>query len=162
MMLTNEILKPDNATLVVRRLLNAAPELAFEAWTSAAHVQQWMRPQPGMTVPHAIMDVRVGGKYRIQMKDADGEFFTAAGEFQEVQPPTRLVYTWDFEKDGSGEEFGELEGKTSLVTVEFRAQGDKTEFVLTHTRFLTVESRDSHAGGWDKITENLAQFVERK
>jgi uncharacterized protein YndB with AHSA1/START domain len=159
---TNEVQKPDDATLIVTRLLNATPERAFQAWTSAEHIQQWMRPEPGMVIPLASMDLRVGGKYRIQMKMPDGEFFTAVGMFQEVKPPERLVYTWDWEKDGSGAEFGEVEGKPSLITVEFLRRGERTEFVLTHSRFVTVESRDSHARGWDRIVESLAKFVEKE
>jgi len=160
--INNEVQKPDDATLILKRVLNAPPELAFKAWTSAEHIQQWMRPEPGMEVPLASMDLRVGGKYRIQMKKTDGEFFTAVGEFREVKAPERLVYTWDWEKDGSGAEFGEVEGKTSLITVEFLKRGKQTEFVMTHTRFASVESRDSHAQGWDKIVESFAGFVEKK
>ena len=158
----NEVQKPDDATLIVRRMLKASPELAFKAWTTGEHIQQWMRPQPGMVVPQARMDLRVGGKFRIQMKHADGEFFTAAGEFREVKPPERLVYTWDWEKDGSGTEFGELEGNTSLITVEFLKRGNQTEFVLTHSRFATVESRDNHAQGWSQCAECFANFVEKE
>ena len=158
--INNEVQKPDDATLIVKRVLNAPPERAFKMWTSAEHIQQWMRPEPGMVVPLASMDLRVGGKFRIQMKMPDGEFFTAVGVFKEVKAPERLVYTWDWEKDGSGAEFGEVEGKPSLVTVEFLKRGERTEFVLTHSRLATVESRDSHAQGWDKILESLAKFVE--
>jgi uncharacterized protein YndB with AHSA1/START domain len=157
----NEVQKPDDATLILKRVLNATPERAFQAWTSPEHIQQWMRPEPGMVVPLASMDLRVGGKYRIQMKMPDGEFFTAVGVFKEVKPPERLVYTWDWEKDGSGAEFGEVEGKPSLITVEFLKRGEQTEFVLTHSRFATVESRDSHARGWGKIVESFANFAEK-
>jgi uncharacterized protein YndB with AHSA1/START domain len=162
-MITNdEVQKPDDATLILRRMLNAPRERAFTVWTSAEHIQQWMRPEPGMLVPMAIMDLRVGGRYRIQMKMPDGEFFTAVGEFQEVTAPERLVYTWDWEKDGSGAEFGEVEGKPSLVTVEFISRGERTEMVLTHSRFATVESRDNHAGGWGKLADSFARFVEKE
>ena len=162
MIINNEVQKPDDATLVVRRLLKAPQELVFKAWTTAEHIKQWMCPEPGMVCPFAVMDLRVGGKFRIQMKKPDGEFFTAAGEFREVKAPEKLVYTWDWEKDGSGEEFGELDGKTTLITVEFLKRGAQTEFVLMHTRFATVESRDNHANGWSKITESLAKFVEKE
>jgi uncharacterized protein YndB with AHSA1/START domain len=158
--INNEVQTPDDATLILRRMLNAPPELVFRAWTSAEHIKQWMCPEPGMSVPFATMDLRVGGKYRIQMKKT-GEFFTAVGEFREVKPPERLVYTWDFEKDGAGEDFGEVEGKPSLITVEFFKRGKQTEFVLTHTRFATVQSRDNHAEGWGKIAESFAKFVEK-
>ena len=42
-----------------------------------------------------------------------------------MKPPERLVYTWDWEKDGSGTEFGEVEGKTSLITVEFLSEASR-------------------------------------
>jgi uncharacterized protein YndB with AHSA1/START domain len=157
-----EAQKPDDATLIIKRMLNATPERAFQAWTSPEHIQNWMRPEPGMTVPLARMDLRVGGKFRIQMKTPDGEYFTAVGEFQEVTAPTRLIYTWDWEKDGSGAEFGEAEGHTSLVTVEFIKRGAQTELVLTHSRFATVESRDRHAQGWGKIAASFASFLENE
>jgi uncharacterized protein YndB with AHSA1/START domain len=162
MMMNNEVQKPDDTTLVLKRMLKAPQELVFRAWTSAEHIQQWMRPEPGMVVPLVSVDLRVGGKYRIQTKTPEGEFFTAVGEFQEVKVPERLVYTWDWEKDGSGSEFGEVEGKTSLIKVEFLSRGEMTEFVLTHSRFATVEGRDNHAKGWSKIAESFAKFVEKE
>jgi hypothetical protein len=71
-------------------------------------------------------------------------------------------WSWDWEKDGSGAEFGEAEGKQSLITVEFLKRGERTEMVLTHSRFATVESRDNHARGWDKLLESFATFVEKE
>jgi uncharacterized protein YndB with AHSA1/START domain len=161
MIMNNEVQKPDDATLILTRMLNVPQERAFEVWTSAEHIQQWMRPEPGMVVPMASMDLRVGGRFRIQMKMPDGEFFTAAGVFKEVKAPERLVYTWDWEKDGGGMEFGEVEGKPTLITVDFLKRGERTEMVLTHSRFATVESRDSHAQGWGKITDSFAAFAEK-
>jgi uncharacterized protein YndB with AHSA1/START domain len=162
MTINNEVQKPDDATLILRRMLNAPQELAFKAWTSAEHIQQWMRPEPGMVVPLASMDLRVGGKFRIQMKNAGRGIFHGGGGVPEVKAPERLVYTWDWEKDGSGAEFGEVEGKPSLITVEFLKRGEQTELVLTHSRFATVESRDNHAQGWGKIAESFASFVEKE
>lgn len=162
MMIANTVEKPDDATLVVRRVLKAKPELVFETWTSGEHIRQWMRPEPGMQVPFATMDVRVGGKFRIQMQMPDGEYFTAVGEFQEVEVPRRLVYTWDWEKDGSGTEYGEVEGKPTLITVDFLERGEQTELILTHSRFDTVTRRDSHAGGWDRIVQSFAEALGKE
>ena len=162
MIMNTEVQKPDDATLVLTRLLKAPQERVFRAWTTPEHIQQWMRPEQGMTVPFAIMDLRVGGKFRIQMKKPDGEFFTAVGVFKEVKAPERLVYTWDWEKDGAGEEFGEVEGNPSLITVEFLKRGDQTEMVFTHSRFDTVERRDRHIEGWSKIAEKFSAFLENE
>ncbi|WP_265595696.1 SRPBCC domain-containing protein [Verrucomicrobium sp. BvORR106] len=162
MMQTNELQKPDNATLILRRVLNAPQELAFKVWTSPEHIQFWMKPEPGMTTRSAKLDLRVGGRFRIQMQDEDGEYFTAAGVFQEVTPPGKLVYTWDWEKDGSGDEFGELEGNTTEITVEFIPRGAQTEMFFTHTRFATTESRDNHARGWGRIIDTLADYLEKQ
>jgi uncharacterized protein YndB with AHSA1/START domain len=161
-MTSNEVQKPDDATLIIKRLLHAPPELAFRAWTAPEHIKQWMRPEPGMVVPLVSMDLRVGGKFRIQMRMPDGEYFTAVGVFQEVKAPERLVYSWDWEKDGSGTEFGEVEGQPSQITVEFLKRGERTELVMTHSRFAKVESRDNHARGWGNALENFATFVEKK
>ena len=70
--INNEVQKPDDATLILKRMLNATPERAFRAWTTAEHIQQWMQPEPGMVVPLASMDLRVGGKYLIQIMMPDG------------------------------------------------------------------------------------------
>lgn len=160
--MNHEVQTPDDATLVIRRLLNAPQHLVFKAWTTSEHIRQWMTPEPGMVVPFASMDVRVDGRFRIQMKKPDGEFFTAAGVFKEVKVPERLVYTWDWEKDGSGEDFGEVEGKPTLVTVEFLKRGEGTELVLTHSRFATPQSRDNHINGWGRIMDSFAKAVEQQ
>jgi Activator of Hsp90 ATPase homolog 1-like protein len=70
--------------------------------------------------------------------------------------------TWDWEKDGGGAEFGELEGKESQVTAEFRSSGKQTQLVLTHEKFGSIESRDHHQEGSQSWIHRLAKFVEAK
>jgi uncharacterized protein YndB with AHSA1/START domain len=113
----------------------------------------------GVTIESVKVDLRVGGKFRIQQKMEDGEFYTAVGTYLEVKPLERLVYTWDWEKDGAGEEFGELEGNDTQVTVEFRVGGPGTQLVLTHEKFTSSQRRDRHEGGWTDWTGRLAKFL---
>ena len=70
------------------------------------------------------------------------------GTYLEVKPPERVVYTWDWEKDGGEPDFGELEGAETQMTVEFRELGKKTQLVLTHEKFTSTERRDRHIVGW--------------
>jgi uncharacterized protein YndB with AHSA1/START domain len=130
-------------------------------------MKEWIRlgEDNDMNVQSVKVDLRVGGKFRIQLKDDEGEYFTAAGTYLEVKPPERLVYTWDWEKDGGSADFDELEGKETLLTVEFRAIGTRTQFTMTHEKFTEVERRDRHIQGWGMWMDRLATFVttqERK
>ena len=151
---------PDHK-LVVSREFDAPHELVWKAWTEPEQIKAWLKLGEGMTIESVKVDLRVGGKFRIQTK-MDGEFFTAAGTYLEVKPFERLVYTWDWEKDGAGTEFGELEGGETQVTVEFRANGKRTQLVLTHEKFASAESRDRHEGGWKDWISRLAKFIEAK
>jgi uncharacterized protein YndB with AHSA1/START domain len=151
-----------NFKLVVSREFAAPQELVWKAWTEPSQIKQWLGLGEGLTIESVKMDLRVGGKYRIQTKMADGEYFTAAGTYLEVKTFERLVYTWDWEKDGGGTEFGELEGHQTQVTVEFQATAKGTQLVLTHERFASAESRDRHQGGWQDWMSRLAKFIEAK
>jgi uncharacterized protein YndB with AHSA1/START domain len=131
-------------------------------WTEPAQIKEWLELGEGVTIESVNVDLRVSGQFRLQTQMADGEFFTAAGTYLEVKTPERLVYTWDWEKDGGGTEFGELEGDETQVTVEFRASGKRTQLVLTHEKFASVEKRDRHEKGWQSWIGRLAKFVEAK
>jgi uncharacterized protein YndB with AHSA1/START domain len=148
--------------LVISRDFNAPRDRVWKAWTEPAQIKQWLGAGEGMKIESMKMDLRVGGKFRIQQKMADGEFYTAVGTYLEVKVPERLVYTWDWEKDGGGTEFGELEGSETQVTVEFQARGKQTHLVLTHEKFASAESRDRHEEGWQSWLGKLAKFVEGK
>jgi len=151
----------NNLKLELSRVFNAPRELVFQAWTDADQFKQWFGAAAcgGSALQSVKMDARVGGKYRLQTRRADGEFYTTVGTYRAVQPPERLVFTWAFEKDGSGEEFGEVEPCEMLVTVEFRARGKQTELILTHENFASVESRDRHEQGWTRCLNELGKVV---
>jgi len=147
--------------LELSRTFNAPRELVFQAWTEADQFKQWFGAAAcgGATLQTVKLDVRVGGKYRIQVRQADGEYYTTVGVYREVQPPERLVFTWQFEKDGAGEEFGEVEPPEMLVTLEFKARGHQTELILTHEKFASPESRDRHLQGWTRCLDSLGKFT---
>jgi uncharacterized protein YndB with AHSA1/START domain len=134
-------------SLRISRLIQAAPETVFGAWTQPAQLKQWSAPE-GITLEAAEVDLKIGGRYRLAMRTAEGEAHTAVGTYREIVRPTRLVYTWSWEgNDPAGDE--------TLVTVEFNAVGGATEVVLTHERFTTAESRDDHLQGWNSCLDRL-------
>jgi len=114
--------KGNEATLEIRRTFKAPRAKVFAAWTEREKLERWMcRDVPTHDPKYLELDVRPGGSYRLSMADPDaGAVYTVGGEFIEVDPPRRLVYTWTSETPGSPT--GDL---TTLVTVEFQARGDQ-------------------------------------
>jgi uncharacterized protein YndB with AHSA1/START domain len=160
-MSTSKTMEQNNIKLELSRVFDAPREMVFKAWTDAGQFKHWFGAAAcdGALVQSVKVDARVGAKYRIQMRRADGEFYTTVGVYREVKPPERLVFTWQFEKDGSGDEFGEVEPPEMLVTLEFKALGKQTKLILTHERFASVESCDRHEQGWTRCLDSLGKFI---
>jgi uncharacterized protein YndB with AHSA1/START domain len=123
----------------------------YAAWTEPEHLKQWWGPE-GFVSPSAEIDLRVGGRYRAGMRAPDGTEMAVVGEYTEITPPERIVFTWAWDPPMGGPE-------ETLVTVEFRDLGDMTELALTHERFLSVESRDQHQHGWESTFVCLEQAL---
>ena len=160
---TTATVKENSIQLQLTRIFDAPREMVFKAWTEAKQFQQWFGAAAcdGSSLQSVKLDARTGGRYRLKVRRADGEFWTTVGTYREVKPPERLVFTWQFEKDGSGEDYGEVEPPEMLVTVEFKARGKQTELTLTHERFASVESRDRHQDGWTRCLNELGKFVAK-
>jgi uncharacterized protein YndB with AHSA1/START domain len=156
-------MEKENIKLQLTRVFDAPRELVFRAWTDEKQFAQWFGAAAcgGATLRKVKADARVGGKYRLQVQKPDGEFFTSVGVYREVKSPERLVFTWQFEKDGSGDDYEEVEPPEMLVTVEFKARGQQTELTLTHEKFASVESRDRHNDGWNRCVDSLGKFVAK-
>jgi uncharacterized protein YndB with AHSA1/START domain len=138
--------------LVLTRTLPAPPERVFKAWTDPEALTRWWVPVEGMSCPEAEVDLRVGGRHRITMRNTQGELLSVGGVYREVTPPTRLVYTWSW--TGTSDD-----GIETVVTVEFRPAGERTELVLTHEGFPDQVRCDRHEGGWTGCLGHLPAAV---
>ena len=146
-------------TVQISRTFKAKREKVFKAWTTAEALKQWFGPTDGFTVPSAEVDLRVGGKYRIQMKAPDGEVHTVGGTYREVSVPEKLVFTWAWEEGGGCGDSGNEPPVETLVTVVFREKGSSTEITLTHELFPNRESRDKHDEGWSGCLNRLTKVL---
>jgi uncharacterized protein YndB with AHSA1/START domain len=142
-----------DTALEIRRTFDAPREKVFAAWTEPEKLAQWLCR---VTARHSTkvleMDVRVGGRYRLEVTNPDGTQVLLSGTYHEIRRPERLAFTWQWEGDP---DFGE-----TLVTVEFHARGTSTELVLTHERFLNSERRDRHAAGWNGCFSTLSELLQ--
>src|SRR5260370_12396643 len=76
--------------LRLSRVFHARRETVFRAWGSADHVKRWFSPET-FTVPHAKVQMSVGGPFEVCMRSPAGEEHWTRGRFVEVTPHTRLV-----------------------------------------------------------------------
>src|SRR2546423_10854397 len=137
--------------LEVRRTFNAPRQRVFDAWTQPALMKQWKAPGD-MSVAVAEVDLRVGGAYRVDMREPKGNVQRVVGVYREVDPPRRLVYTWTWETNSDATD--------SIVTVEFHERGNATEIVLRHEGLANTQSRAGHERGWvlcfDKLDDTVS------
>lgn len=142
-------------SLEIRRTFAAPRERVFQAWVEPEALRQWFHPSDQVATPVVEIDLRVGGRYYLEMHGAEGAIHRLGGTYREIIPPEKLVFTWQW----LGED-GEAPEAESLVTVVFRPVGDgKTEIVLTHTALSSAEARDNHAQGWEGTLDELGTFL---
>jgi uncharacterized protein YndB with AHSA1/START domain len=145
----------ESLVLRLERVLDAPPERVYAAWTDPAVLRRWWAAQPDWTAADASTDVRVGGRYRLSMRDSDGGIRSVAGEYIEVEPPLRLKYSWAWDPH----EGSEAPSSVTVVTVEFIAEGSGTRVVLEQRGFVSEPDRDSHDEGWRGCLDNLERRV---
>jgi uncharacterized protein YndB with AHSA1/START domain len=143
--------RPDT-TLRLERTIAAPREKVFAAWTQAEAVARWFAPGAAYKCAVPALEARPGGVYRIEMAHSGGNVHFVGGVYREVVAPSRLVFTWGWEKNPE-------RGQT-LVTVELFEQGAGTRLVLTHELFPSIEVRDSHKAGWNGGLDQIVKMFE--
>jgi uncharacterized protein YndB with AHSA1/START domain len=147
--------RQDPTAIRIERTYAAPAKVVFEAWTSAEMLRRWYPPGADWDTPVAEVDLRVGGRLRIVMRSPSGEEFGGGGEYREITEPSRLVFTWVWDRP-------DVAVGAQLVEVDFTEHPDGTTTVVMTNRGLADEqSRESHRDGWEGSFDNLARLVSR-
>ncbi len=153
--------------VVIERTFDAPIDLIWSMWTESEHFAHWYGPM-GARIPSASMDVRVGGRRKIamEMETPRGPMqMHFIGEYREVDPKTRLVYTEAMaDADGNAmtpEQMGMPAGahmETSVV-VELVDLGGRTKMTMTHVG-IPADSPGGQAWGMaiDKLAARVAEL----
>jgi uncharacterized protein YndB with AHSA1/START domain len=123
---------PSDREIVMTRVFDARPELVWRAMTDPGAIPRWWGPRAYMTVVDR-MDVRPGGAWRFVQRAADGAEHAFKGEYREVVPPSRLVYTFEFEG---------MPGHVALETVTLVEHEPGRTLMTDALLFDTREERD--------------------
>lgn len=137
------------AAIELTRTFRAPREKVFEAWTRPELMQRWLCRTAGEALVRVTeQELRAGGAYRIEIDGGEGKHYSLAGEYREVRPPERLVFTWQW--------VHEPDDAVSVVTVELREVSGQTELTLRHEG-LAEKWREGHCSGWQACFDRLAQ-----
>ena len=140
-------------TLRIERLIDAPIETVFRAWTTRDALEAWYRDRPEDVVRVVELDVRDGGRYRIEFGPEGQAPYVETGTYVEVDPPRRLVMTETLDgPDGT-------QWSDTTVTVALEAQDGKTHVLLVHENFPSTERRNDAAGGWPGFLDRIEQLV---
>jgi uncharacterized protein YndB with AHSA1/START domain len=145
----------NDTTVEITREISAPRDRVYAAWTDLKLARQWWGPK-GIKTRALLIEPRAGGRFQWDLTTPEGEEFTAEGEFREVLPPEKLVFTWRGTQDET-EENGD-----SLVSLAFReVDAGTTELHLTHEGLPSEESRDNHTEGWNSALDKLERMFAK-
>lgn len=145
---------PPGLSLEMTRVLPAAPSLVFEFLSDASRLARWWGPR-GFRVASLEFDPRAGESYRIEMQPPEGEAFVLAGTFREVDPPSRLAYTFRWEDP-------DPDDVENVVDLSFRALGESTEVGFTQGPFKTDARLELHRDGWTDSFDKLEALLSQR
>jgi uncharacterized protein YndB with AHSA1/START domain len=123
----------------------ARPETVFPFFTDPDKMTQWKGRD-------AELDPRPGGVYRVEINDQA----IVRGEYVEVDPPYRVVFTWGWEGQDSGAGEHAVPPGSSRVEITLEQDGEGTLVRLRHLD-LPEQSREIHGQGWDHYLGRLAK-----
>jgi len=104
-------------TMKIERTFQAPAEAVFNAWTSVEVMRRWFHGEHGWQTPHAEVDLRLGGKVRVVMRDPVKETdYGGGGHYTEIDPPRRLAFTWTWDDEADRE---------TLIELDFEESGDQ-------------------------------------
>jgi uncharacterized protein YndB with AHSA1/START domain len=144
----------EKTSLQIKRFINAPRSRVYAAWTDPAQLKEWWGPESVRT-RNFVAEVRIGGKYRWDLINQEGEEMSVFGEYRELVPENKIVFTWKWDDDEV------WENRESIVTVELSDRDSGTEVKLTHEKLPSEESRDRHNEGWNSVLDRLGKFVTK-
>lgn len=128
---TKIIAEPGKQEVIVEHTFDAPRDRVFKAYTDPELIPEWWGPEELSTTVDK-KDFRPGGTWRFVQRDKDGNEYGFHGYYHEVDPPERLVYTFEYEG---------MPGHILLETVTLEEIDGKTR-VTDKSVFQTVEDRD--------------------
>ena len=127
----------------------------YDAWINPEKLKQWWHPA-GNKLVNVENNVREGGAIKYEFEGDDNEkTIIITGQYKEVKPAQRLVYSWDWQIAGSEH----LSNNHFELTIEFSSEGSGSKIVVSQSDEDEKESVHPRAKGWEDELEHLNRFL---
>jgi uncharacterized protein YndB with AHSA1/START domain len=156
---------PDQNTINAEIFIAAPPERVFQAITDPSQMQRWWGQEGVYRITDWTADLRRGGKWSSVGAGADGKPFRVEGEYLEVDPPRRLVYTWNASWTGTLQTVVHWDlvpqSVHNLHPAGPKKAGTGTLVKMRHEGFAVApQAAGNHAEGWKRILGWMQAFIE--
>jgi uncharacterized protein YndB with AHSA1/START domain len=146
---------PTDREIRIEREFDAPRDLVFATMLDPELVSQWWGPR-STTTKVDYMEPKTGGRWRFEVVDSDGNETAFRGAYREVNPPERIVQSWEWEG---------MPGHVAIETMELEDLGDRTRIVVT-SLWHTTEERDGMLasgmeGGLNESYQRMDELLER-
>lgn len=147
-------MESNNVNLNAGKDFSASPDVLYKAWTDPEQLKQWWKPM-GSQLTEVVNELREGGKieYKFQTEGKDNLVIT--GEYLEVQPNEKLVYTWNWQVLEDT-----VNDSNYNLTVEFKAAETGSSIDISQEKNDKQEAIQPHQHGWEEALNHLAEFLE--
>lgn len=135
----------------IERLVHATPRIVWRAWTEPELIQQWFGSDPDGWGIKTDVDLRIGGKFKVNFSNSDRTEHTCYGIYKEVNEFIRLQFTWTWIAEP---------GVESLVTIELKPENNITRMRFEHSK-LGQESAHNYQLGWTSTFEKLDRLISK-
>lgn len=142
------VTEPASQNVVITRMFDEPPEVAFKIMTDPIQIPQWWGPRE-LTTEIDMFELREGGMWRFIQHNRDGKRFGFHGVYHEIEPVKRLVYTFEYEG---------MPGHPSLIIDTFENIEGMTRFTEL-TVFPSIEERDGMIQGGMQV--GIEESMER-
>jgi len=128
----------EGADLIIERVFDAPRELVWSVMNDPARISDWWGPN-GYTTTVETMDVRPGGSWRFINHAPDGSDHPFKGEYREVVPNERIVYTFVYDVEG-------IRDFPAIVTATFESLDGGRSKLSSRTDFGSAETLEMALG----------------
>jgi uncharacterized protein YndB with AHSA1/START domain len=151
--------------LVITRVFDAPLKRVWQAWSEPEYLKKWWGPKE-YSCPDCEIEFRVGGKYLYSMQGTDGKKIWITGNYKEIIPNQKIVFTDSFSDEKGNivpsEDYG-MQGipLEMIVTVNLEEENGKTKMTIIHEGFPAGEHHKGANIGWNSSFDKMAELLNQ-